>query len=119
MRKRRNSAAGTATQRSRSARTKWMASRRSRVSESMSELKAQPDREHDRLQIEADAPGGRAALRAIVEVLPVDDERELAQVKGDAGVRQPADFALDVDAADAERLEVRAREFVRDDVRGA
>src|SRR5205823_7006651 len=38
---------------------------------------------------------------------------------GHAGVRQPADLALDVDAANAEGVEVAAGEVFREDVRGA
>src|SRR6185436_19541773 len=96
-----------------------MASRRSRVSESMSEPEPQPRRDHHRLQIEPHLLIGRAALRAIVEVLAVDDDGEGAHVEGDAGVGDPAALALDRDGADAERLEVAAGEIARVHIRGA
>src|SRR5207244_7037650 len=71
-----------------------------------SESPAEPGGDHDRFQVQADAAVRRAAVRPIAEVLAVEEET----AEGDAGVREPAGFALDVDAADAERVEVAARE---------
>src|SRR5438105_14037969 len=71
--------------------------------------------DHDRLQIQADAIARGAALGAVIENLRVDDKA----ADGQAGVRQPAGLAPDVDAADAEGVEVAAGEVVCEDVRGA
>src|ERR1044071_4764912 len=81
-----------------------MASRRSRVSESMSKLKAQPEGEHDRLQIEADAVARGAALWAVIEILGVGEKPSVH----DAGAGDPAGLALDIDRADAGGVEIAA-----------